>query len=499
VKRRFPFRWPVRFGLNPVLVKELRQAVRSRFVAAALLLFLLVQVGGTGIMLVVRNLAGIENYSALFEAGRMMFHMLFAVLTAACLLFIPAYTGVRLAAERRQDNLDLLYITAIRPPAVIRGKQFAGAVIALLLFGASAPFMSFTYLLRGIDLPSIFVALAAGFLVIQVMILAAIFVVCIPASRVFKSLLGVAMLISIFWAITLLNVWAAHVVETGVGSTLRSGDFWKAAASSLGLGGTAAGFLYVLSVAAISPSSANRALPVRAYATGAWLCWGVVAGILSARQGDLDVMGGWLVFGLVLAGAGLFIGVGENETISARVRRAIPRRAIWRAPAFVFWSGPAGGVVWAALLAASTIGFYHLWGSSLRARTGYGSSQPDETVMIVVALFLHLFGYAMTAVFLWRWLLKNRLPPSSRGVTAMLLVAAGAILPVALALAFNKFSITSPSLDRWYYLGNVAAVFEKSCRGKHIIAAGVLAVVMTGLNLPWFGRQIRAFKPLREK
>ena len=51
--------------------------------------------------------------------------------------------------------------------------------------------MTFTYLLRGIDLPSIFILLAFNFIIIAASIQCAILIGCFPTSRVFKVILGV--------------------------------------------------------------------------------------------------------------------------------------------------------------------------------------------------------------------------------------------------------------------------------------------------------------------
>ena len=77
---------------------------------------------------------------------------------------MPLYAGIRLSLERNDSNLDLLYITTIRPGAIVRGKYFASLALTLLIFSACMPFIVFTYLLRGVNLVSIFWILLFGFL-----------------------------------------------------------------------------------------------------------------------------------------------------------------------------------------------------------------------------------------------------------------------------------------------------------------------------------------------
>ena len=171
-------------SLNPIVVKELRQAVHGKFLAAVLLIFLGIQLLTVGLFLT--N----DSVSLTFDAGRNIFKTLANMLLVTCLILVPAYTGLRLAIERADANVDLLFITTLRPRSIIWGKFFAALVFISLLYGACMPFITLTYLLRGIDLPSIFVFLALNFIVVAVAIQCTILLSCLPANRVFKIILG---------------------------------------------------------------------------------------------------------------------------------------------------------------------------------------------------------------------------------------------------------------------------------------------------------------------
>ena len=71
--------------------------------------------------------------------------------------------------------------------------------------------MTFTYLLRGVDLPSIFILLALTFILAAVGIQCAIFLGCIPANRVFRLIIGVA--------------WLVFLVVTVMSCVYRADDF----------------------------------------------------------------------------------------------------------------------------------------------------------------------------------------------------------------------------------------------------------------------------------
>ncbi len=123
--------------LNPIVVKELRQAVKSRIVMAALMLFLLLQLG---ILLVILVKGEYRTANSLnLYAGRGTFEILQGVLLGTCMLLIPAYAGVRLAAEHSDTNVDLLFISTLRARAIIAGKFQAAIVLILLIFSAVRP------------------------------------------------------------------------------------------------------------------------------------------------------------------------------------------------------------------------------------------------------------------------------------------------------------------------------------------------------------------------
>ena len=91
---------------NPIVVKELRQAVRSAAVPAVLLVFL-------GVLLIA-SLGFIMSEAATFGAspslGSELFVAFAAILTTVSLLFIPFYVGGRMGFERAAGNVDLLYV-----------------------------------------------------------------------------------------------------------------------------------------------------------------------------------------------------------------------------------------------------------------------------------------------------------------------------------------------------------------------------------------------------
>lgn len=486
---------PRRIVLNPIVVKELRQAVRSNYVVGVLFLFLLVQLVATVVALLTTSTASIVNLSQAFRAGRDMFSALIAILSGACLLFIPTYAGVRLSMERQAESMDLLFVTAIRPAAIIRGKLFASATITLLIFSAAAPFMSFTYLLRGIDLPSVFVVLVFNFFVILVAVEAAMLLACIPASKPFKGLLGLAFFGGMLASIGSLAYLSNEMITEGIGSRLGLWDFWQAALAVCGMMFTVAGMFHVLSVAMISPSSANRALPVRIFVTLVWLAWGAAFVGTSISDGDPDALIPWMVASTFLACCALLAVVSESPAPGPRIRLTIPKTRVLQWLALLFYTGPVGGLAWVMLIMFMTLGISR-WCTSYIGGPGVPSyASPNDAAAVLTGVFLYLVAYAMAALLFCRTFLKRRPWHKITWSVTLLLIAAGSILPVIVAFVLSKIRWDSATGDEWYFLGNMFALVSARARPRYLQFVAVCAIVLSLCNLKWFMQQAKNFAP----
>ena len=245
--------------LNPIVIKELRQGVRSWTVTGMLLLFLIVLFITSLGFLVTQSF----DVNASLGLGATLVSSFMVILAGASIFFIPLYIGVRVAAERQENNPDLLYVSTLSPTRIIFGKFLCGAYIAVLFFSACMPFMAFTNLLRGVDLPTIFFILGFLFLVVCATNMIAIFLACLPMSRPFKFLFVIYGIFQSFGIIASLIRTSFTMLRSGVGTMMASRDFWIGVTTSVGIGVAITGLFFVLTVALISPPSANRALAPR--------------------------------------------------------------------------------------------------------------------------------------------------------------------------------------------------------------------------------------------
>jgi hypothetical protein len=489
--------------LNPIVVKELRQAVQSKFVVGVLLLFLLVQVSIIGIALVVG--AGAGNRDPLADqSGWGVFAIIQSILLATCMLVIPAYTGVRLAAERSDVNVDLLFITTLKPRAIISGKLLAALVLVVLIFSACTPFMVFSYLLRGVDVLSIALVLLIDLGAIAAAILIAIFLAVVPANRVFKIILGLVGFIGLLFGYSGVLPGTTIMLERGGSYYLDSPGFWAAAAAIAVSALTFLGLFYAWSVALISPPSANRSLGVRLFLLVIWLATGVVFGLVNIRlpgerNGPLLT---WLFFMAGVFSLNLIIVINEREHWGPRVARSIPRRWWLRWPVFLFYSGAAGGVIFSVIMLGLTALAVLLWNEWLPSvASEWGPDNMQDFLAAFAAIGLYTYAYALTAVLVRRvspW----KIPAGFTWIVWLILVAVGSTVPYLISFLLFYRDWNYESHFGWLLSNPFVAVVEVGDTGDlrhHTVYflgfAGFWAGLVTLFSVPWFVRQFRHFRP----
>lgn len=496
--------------LNPIVVKELRQAVKSRSVMSVLTLFLVVQ-----LCILLVNLVFDESRGAntdVLHAGRQIFQILQGILLGTCMLLIPAYAGVRLATEHSETNVDLLFISTLRPRNIIAGKLQAAVVLIMLVFSACAPFMTFTYLLRGIDIPSIILILILDFLTVMLCTQAAIFIGSVPANpglKLLLGLLGLGLLVMMFVYTVLASI---GIMELGLGSLMDTVEFWLGAGSTALVVAAITGLLFVWTVAIVSPPSVNRALPVRLYLVAFWLATGGAAALLTRHFHEPPFLYVWAMVISGLLCIQILVSINEREQWGMRVARTIPRRWWLRGPAFLLYSGSAGGVLFAVLLFILTIASISLpfeyWVDLRSAPRAAREIEVGRRIALGLILAgLYIFDYSLLAVWLRNTLLSVSIKPIHTWVLALVVWALTFAIVYPLILLFQKDEYNMGHLNPWWEISNPFAtiftcVVEADRRGEaaafrddcfaFLIGWGVLMLLGC---LPWMLRQAKRFHP----
>lgn len=469
--------------VNPIVLKETRQLVRSRYVVAMLLLLLTTLFVACAIF--VLNVGG--SYRSYFRGlGRELFYVEFTIL-ALFTVSVPLYCGFRLAFER-DTNVDLLYITTVRPAAVIRGKLLAGMAFIGLLVCAALPFMVFNFTLRGIDIPTVLQSLAILFAFAIMVTQAALFVGAVPCSRIFKMILAVGSVIVILWGG--LGLFVGRMVRamsygySGGGVASRE---WLSVGLAIVIPLLLTGCFYVLTVALIAPASANRALPVRLWLTLVWLGTAFGFGWLEAITGSRDWWDGWFIYSLFALAISALFALGAPVTPSRRVLRQVPRNRFLRILAFPFFSGVSNGLAWCGLLGLLSLPL-PFWVPSLFANS---HSVDDDVFFGMSAFALYLAAYGLIALFLQRKVLAKWFPLRLTWVLALIVAAVCSMIPLIVTFVVEGAGF---SRLKWE-LGCAVAVFDTRNEWDHLAFAAVMLAGFLLVNLRYLWRGVAAFVP----
>lgn len=471
--------------INPIVVKELRQAVRNWTVTTALLVLLLICFLVT-VAFLLNESANDQRSQAM---GSEVFTALLGILTTVSLSFLPLYVGVRLAWERTPTGIDLLYITTLTPAQIIRGKLLSGVYLAVLFFSVTMPFMVFTYLLRGVDLPNIFTMLLFLFLGNIAAIQLAIFVAALPMNRILKLILAGFFGLNALFSVFGIALSAAIGGRGRFSMNVLSWEFWAIALTAIGVGLLLTGLAHICAIACVTPFAANRALPVKLYATAMWLMGGLLAGSWTWHENSIEPIIGWIIGTLVLLTLALMVAVCAKDRRSLRVRESIPANPRRRVLAYLFYNGPDNGIAWCAAIGVFTliicVGADGVFSTA---------STFDRNVLVSTGVLLYLLAYALSALWLQRKFLAN-VSTKFASVIFLLLPPLLFLIPALFFFFLNRLSWDV--IDE-RQLGSLFNLFTDKVREvhlqEHLIFAGGWLTLMLLLNGRWFFRQWEDFQ-----
>jgi hypothetical protein len=329
--------------LNPILVKETRQALKSfQFTLTFVLLLIacwIVTIGG------VATVGPRIFYAA--EGGSLMLWY-YAILAFPLAVVVPYAAFRSLAAEREDNTYDLLSITTLRSRQIISGKLGSAVVQMGVYFSAITPCIAFTYLLRGIDLPTIAVLLTYLFFWSLGLSMFGILLATLTKRRFTHVFISVALVGGLLWLfVVAIFETSMPMIQTSY-SYLYTSDFW------IGIGMFATAYLtffalaYFAAAGMISFPSENRSTALRIcmiVQLAAYVGWVSAFWIHDTYQlrGILytSMIAGfyWYVMGALLTA--------ERPGMSQRIKRRLPHSFLGRMFFSWFNPGPASGYMFA--------------------------------------------------------------------------------------------------------------------------------------------------------
>lgn len=441
-------------ALNPILVKETRQALKSRQFLITFSLLLLASFGWSvgGTMMQMPDI----YYTP--SAPRLLTGYYF--LLAVPMLFVVPLAAYRsLAAEIDDGTLELLRVTTLTPMQIVVGKLCSALLQMMIYFVTLIPCVAYAYALRGTDLPSLGVLLGLVLLAAVQMTVVGLFLAPLSSGRAGQ----LTALIALVAALLIVELYVGQQAMELISQDHVLSPWARAFLSFSGVALVVCNSYVLLSAASalLAPACSNRstklrgALLVQQLAVCGLLGYAVIEIYASSPFASVQVwpsltlieMLPWM--GVVYAVYWLLIGsmmAAESPVLTPRVRREMPRSFVGRACLTFLMPGPATGIVLAAVAGGSAMLF--AWGGV------WYLEPPQLRSLIGVARFsLAAFGYICIFLVLTRWsaMALRRVTDFRPAVGLALLAILGlatSIVPYSIYMLANDFP-ASPTYSNW--------------------------------------------------
>jgi hypothetical protein len=449
--------------INPLLLRELRQLVRNRFIIVLIHLYI------AFLVTVCLMCVLLGNDVPSLRLGSQLFDALTFVMGTACLLAVVVYTAATTASER--INGDLMYISSMKPSSIVFGKALSGVILTTLLMSITAPFVMLAYLLRGLDIEWVTRTFLYAFILVQVM---NTITICIASNVKSKPQMVVVSVIGFFAII----VGFPHLV-THFYSGSAGGDWTVFIQFFLSASAVIALFL-AITVSYIAPPTSNRRLPVRLVMTIIYL------GSLNFCfvNSSISLLHSWVSIWFILLMLLILITICEPETWSARIKRTIPKRILFRFICFPFYTGAANGFVWIALMFFGILGVIFFNPSTI-----HGNESP-------LYWLLFSFDYCVTAMLLRVTLVPKRFNITPERTWVLVLSLFVLLVPGGMLVFFWLDNHSASPDFLWAYsksvFSSISPFMQVDLLPQQITTATYWGLALLLPFLIWFG--IRAFR-----
>ena len=195
---------------NPLLVRTLRQEMRSR---VFLVMYLLALAAGSIVAILL--CANVNSFGDADQAGE----VLFAVTTIAWSLIswsmVPITMAQAMSKEAAEDSWYLLELTGMRPFRILLGYVQSAFIRGMWVGSALLPFLGLSYVLRGVEINAILFAIVLIPLGACVVAAWATFIVSLGVhfAKVRQSLVGLVSLGATFLGFITFPLWAEGASE----------------------------------------------------------------------------------------------------------------------------------------------------------------------------------------------------------------------------------------------------------------------------------------------
>lgn len=445
--------------INPVLLREYQQVIRSRLFVWVGLLWLLAQLLISLIFISAQEPK--EAGLSLTGPGGQYFGFVMGGLATVLLLVLPFSTFNRVLRDRKEATLELLTISRVSSLQIVFGFLLIAFAQTALFLVMSFPFVVFAYLFRGLEL---------GTVLWSLYFLALLALVANSATLTIASFCRtprVAAAVRIVFAVLLLTTGLPTVVPLLAALVFMRGRGISGGAAPdlpwelvglLTLGAVlACGLGVVISRSNLLFEAANRTTLPRLCVTVIFLIAGAIVNGFAwwgTHRDDDMVIGFDVLSFLALLAYSLWI-LGESNQITLRMRESFPQHALLRWLAWPYLPGRGTAFVYVLLTGLLLAGMS--WAGYLGTNAGLRDPDLIRGSLLKTYLFLPIG----IAVLLHHLLQRTRL----RHVyyIAWFLIVLSVFIWLPLLLGFQPF--TSGSKFSNFILGEKHSALSYTWRG----------------------------------
>ncbi|RCS54315.1 hypothetical protein DTL42_03995 [Bremerella cremea] len=430
--------------LNPILVKETRQSLKSRQFAITFGLVLITS-WIWSVMAIYLRYPGIL-YS---PDGPFLLVGYLDILLFPLVVIIPFSAFRSLASEREDGTFELLSISTLSPRQIITGKLISSIVQMLVYLSALAPCIGFTYLLRGIDIITIVYVISVAVLTSVLLSGFGLVLACITRQRHWQSALSIiVILLFIFSFGSGMSASYSLVYMEANWRMYDESSFWIATFAILTIYASFLHLIIDVASAQITFESENRsagirkALLIQHFLIIGWL--GYVAIQIPEEAAFLFAITTILCLYWFIAGS--YIN-GEAAVLSPRVKRTIPVflfDRLWRN-----WliPGPDRGYIFVltGLFSGTATAYSLAWYNTFN---GMNISEATHVMIYSLGIMAYTTFYLSAGRLLLRTMnLLFRADIFISALTHFLLLMAAIMVPLGFQVLYNR--TMDSSFNHW--------------------------------------------------
>jgi hypothetical protein len=436
--------------LNPILVKEARQAMKSRqFIITFSLLLIF------GWLWTVLFIA--FGVPAIFYApvGPAVLTGYYVVLSIPLLIVVPYAAFRSLAAEREDGTYELLSITSLSARQIVLGKLGSAILQMMVYYSALAPCIAFTYLMRGIDVVTIALFLVYTFLASLLLSIFGLMMATVTRSRHWQVLLSVVFVMSLLVVGFIWDISVLGIIVNANSLPYDNAEFWIVNVCVLSFYVPLAVLFLLIAAGQVTFASENRSTPIRAVLLVPQLLlvgWFVYFWLRFKAEEPMYAFA--CLAGIYAGICGMFL-TGETAQLSPRAMRQLPQSLLGRMAFTWFNPGSGTGYMFAVLNLLATLVV-----AAVAIMVGHiyqVDDAPDlvEWLPVVICVFGYVAGYlGLTRVLIT---LARRITPVGMLATFLchvILATGGVLFPLLLQALiswgnFTSFEYTSLQLPNW--------------------------------------------------